>query len=78
MVWKATSRVGVAIAIDGQKVIIVAKYREAGNFIGRYDQNVLPRSGNISAVSQSYTSTTVQEVAGSTSIPSGHLRPVPA
>lgn len=43
MVWKQTSKVGCAIAYNGTKVYIVAKYRSPGNYLGQYAQNVMPR-----------------------------------
>ena len=43
LVWKGSNEIGVgkAVSTDG-KSIAVASYRPAGNFVGKYEQNVLP------------------------------------
>ncbi|XP_066910416.1 uncharacterized protein [Clytia hemisphaerica] len=44
MVWKSTTKIGVGIAYKGSEIYIVAKYRARGNFIGRYAENVMPKT----------------------------------
>ena len=40
MVWKSTTKMGCAIAKNGNRVYIVANYYPPGNFVGRYKHNV--------------------------------------
>jgi len=40
MIWKGTQRMGSAIVKQGNKVYIVANYFPAGNFMGKYKENI--------------------------------------
>jgi len=44
MIWKSTTHYGVGIHFDSnsKKTYIVARYSPAGNFLGRFAENVLP------------------------------------
>ncbi|CAG2245183.1 unnamed protein product [Mytilus edulis] len=42
VVWKDTTEMGIGKARGNGRVVVVANYRPAGNFIGSYSQNVLP------------------------------------
>ncbi|VDI36131.1 Hypothetical predicted protein [Mytilus galloprovincialis] len=42
VVWKDTKEMGIGKARGNGRVVVVANYRPAGNFIGSYSQNVLP------------------------------------
>ena len=42
MVWAASRRLGVGLASGAGRVIVVSNYDPAGNFIGRYADNVPP------------------------------------
>jgi len=41
VVWKGSTKLGVGIATRGRMVVVVARYSPAGNFRGRYRENVL-------------------------------------
>ncbi|XP_019716567.1 Golgi-associated plant pathogenesis-related protein 1-like isoform X2 [Hippocampus comes] len=51
LVWKTSTELGVGMATDGNKVIVVGQYRPAGNIsISQYfRENVLPRDGGESS-----------------------------
>ena len=43
VIWKASKNLGIAKARSSSgKIIVVANYEPAGNFIGQYVQNVPP------------------------------------
>ncbi|XP_052085478.1 uncharacterized protein LOC127723083 [Mytilus californianus] len=42
IVWKDTKEMGIGKAKGNGRVVVVANYRPAGNFIGSYSQNVFP------------------------------------
>merc|ERR1719234_2627708 len=42
VVWKGSTEVGVGVAQEGSKVVVVANYPPPGNFIGQYVGNVPP------------------------------------
>ena len=44
LVWKATTKVGVGVAQKGTETVVVARYTSAGNFRGRYTENVMTRN----------------------------------
>ena len=46
MIWKECKEVGMALARsdDGNLVVVVAKYYPAGNTVGMFQENVLPKS----------------------------------
>ena len=41
IIWKGTTKVGAAVVRRGNIVVVVARYTPAGNFMGRFKQNVL-------------------------------------
>ena len=41
IIWKGTTKVGAAVVKRGNIVVVVARYTPAGNFMGRFKQNVL-------------------------------------
>ena len=43
LVWKGSTKLGVGIAKQGSTVVVVARYTPAGNFRGRYQENVQRR-----------------------------------
>lgn len=43
VVWKSTTEVGCGIAMGNGKVIGVGHYSPAGNVLGQFVQNVLPK-----------------------------------
>jgi len=43
MVWKGSREFGVGYARNGEKHIVVARYKPAGNVVGRFLENVKPR-----------------------------------
>ena len=45
VVWKESSRLGVAFAKSGGRVVVVANYDPPGNFIGDFSKNVPPVGG---------------------------------
>ena len=44
VVWKATTKVGCAVAVtaDGNRIFVVAKYEQPGNYLGQFEDNVKP------------------------------------
>merc|ERR1711963_881853 len=40
VVWKGSTEVGVGVAQEGSKVVVVANYSPPGNYIGQYVDNV--------------------------------------
>ena len=42
VVWKNTKEMGIGKAKGNGRVVVVANYRPAGNFIGSYSENVFP------------------------------------
>ena len=47
VVWKTTKKMGIAKArTSGGKIIVVANYEPAGNWIGQYSANVPPPNGS--------------------------------
>jgi len=42
VVWKGSTEVGVGVAQEGSKVVVVANYSPPGNFGGQYVENVPP------------------------------------
>merc|ERR1719186_1948420 len=42
VVWKGSTEVGVGVAQEGSKVIVVANYSPPGNYIGQHADNVFP------------------------------------
>lgn len=42
VVWKDTKEMGIGKAKGNGRVVVVANYRPAGNFIGSYSENVFP------------------------------------
>ena len=46
LVWKSSQQLGVGKAktTDGRQVFVVCVYFPAGNYVGRYRENVLPPS----------------------------------
>merc|ERR1711942_474595 len=40
VVWKGSTEVGVGVAQEGSKVVVVANYSPPGNYIGQYVENV--------------------------------------
>ena len=40
IVWKGSTRLGVGIATRGSKVVVVARYSPAGNFMRRFKEHV--------------------------------------
>lgn len=44
VVWKGSQKLGVGFAVsgDGNSVYIVAQYTPPGNYMGQFQQNVLP------------------------------------
>ncbi len=43
LVWRGSRLLGVGLASDGKgKTVVVANYDPAGNYLGRYAENVLP------------------------------------
>ena len=42
VVWKASERIGVGLAISGRSCFVVANYDPPGNFTGNYKPNVTP------------------------------------
>merc|ERR1711971_303994 len=40
VVWKGSTEVGVGVAQEGSKVVVVANYSPPGNFVGQYVDNV--------------------------------------
>jgi len=44
VVWKSSRQLGVGKAktLDGRQVFVVCMYFPAGNYVGRYKENVLP------------------------------------
>ena len=43
MVWKGSKEMGIGKAkTSGGKAIVVASYRPAGNFVGKFMENVAP------------------------------------
>merc|ERR1712172_227372 len=42
VVWKGSTEVGVGVALEGSKVVVVANYSPPGNFGGQYVENVPP------------------------------------
>lgn len=45
LLWKKSTKLGVGIATLNNTVIVVAKYKTAGNVAGQYGDNVLLKSG---------------------------------
>ena len=43
MVWKGSREFGVGYARNGEKHIVVARYKPAGNVVGRFLENVKPK-----------------------------------
>ncbi|XP_003739647.1 Golgi-associated plant pathogenesis-related protein 1 [Galendromus occidentalis] len=42
VVWKETTHVGMAYAVKGNSVFVVANYLPPGNFVGKFHENVFP------------------------------------
>ena len=42
VVWAGSERLGVGVALDKGKVMVVANYDPPGNVVGRYAENVPP------------------------------------
>ena len=40
LVWKGSTRLGAAVVQRGNIVVVVARYAPAGNFMGRFGENV--------------------------------------
>ncbi|XP_057290015.1 uncharacterized protein LOC130612678 [Hydractinia symbiolongicarpus] len=41
MVWKSSTKLGVGVASKGRTVVVVARYTPQGNFLRRFEQNVM-------------------------------------
>lgn len=52
--WKGSTRLGVGIATQGRMVVVVARYSPAGNFRGRYRENVLRQKSGGNVESQKH------------------------
>lgn len=48
VVWKESTELGVGVATDGNKVMVVGQYSPAGNMsnAGYFEKNVLPKGNN--------------------------------
>jgi hypothetical protein len=44
VVWKGSQKLGIGFGVtsDGKSVYIVAQYSPPGNYMGQFEQNVLP------------------------------------
>lgn len=42
VVWIKSTKLGVGVAQNGGRVVVVCNYHEHGNYMGQFNQNVLP------------------------------------
>lgn len=67
LIWKESKEIGIGLSVsrDGKSCVVVANFYPAGNFKGRYAENVLPLSGtahtNASLVNDTKPSTTTTD-----------------
>ena len=54
VVWKGSTKLGVGIATRGSMVVVVARYSPAGNFMGRFAQNVFRQKSGSKDTQTSY------------------------
>ncbi|XP_067940798.1 uncharacterized protein [Watersipora subatra] len=50
VVWKDSKELGVAMVSKGGKCIVVANYHPAGNYVGKYKENVFPMKSTVKSV----------------------------